>query len=164
MELNYDTAVGHSLYWLYCYCAICIHDYFHICIRSMECEINEWMNEWMNEKEKHFSWVCNTMTNHVSLKISLSFQKFDLQFIYQISCLHVFTFTDLCTWMWKKWWVSLSVCVCVCVCMYVLCVYVFIYVCVFVYVCMCVCVHVNIYTHTYYDREGVGEVCWYFSM
>ena len=48
--LNVNVAIlwhynkAQHMYTCFIYYAKCIHDYFHICIRSMECEINEWMN------------------------------------------------------------------------------------------------------------------------
>jgi len=36
---------------LACYYAICIHDYIHICIRLMECEMNERTREDLNLKQ-----------------------------------------------------------------------------------------------------------------
>jgi len=38
------------MYTCFTYYAKCINDQFHICIRSMECEINEWMLLFMNTK------------------------------------------------------------------------------------------------------------------
>jgi len=70
----YKNPIPNNAYTVYtegtlaCYYAIFIHDYFHICIRSMECEINE-MNATSsncvqsNETSTNFFILHNTLSN-----------------------------------------------------------------------------------------------------